>query len=164
MPKKVFKKFIYTDDEQDLLERIEHYCAYTERCEQDVILKLKSWEVPSTLFPKVIDHLKNNRFLEQGRYGKMFVRGKFNLKGWGKQKIKFQLNSKHIDEDTIETSLREINEEDYIDKLHLLLSNKQKSVSAKDNFELKNKLTKYALQKGYEYHYIKDWLEKHFQE
>ena len=162
--KKIAKKYIYNDDEKDLIDRIERYCAYTERCEYDVVKKLKSWEVPSELYPKIVQHLKDCRYIEEERYTSMFVRGKFKLKGWGRQKIKTELSLKNIDDDTIEKSIEEIDNNLYIDKLHQLLSAKQKNTKATSSFELKAKLTRYALQKGFEYSYINDWLKSHIEE
>lgn len=146
--------------EKEILNRLERYCAYTERCESDVVKKLREWKVPEELFADSIEYLKEHRFIQQERFGQLYVNGKFKLKGWGKQKIKATLIAKQVDEDIIEASLEEIEDETYHNKLHQLLSAKLKSMKEEDSFIMKGKLYRYALQKGYEPPLIMKWLDQ----
>lgn len=163
MKKKSFTPYQFKEGhEKEILSRLERYCAYTERCEYDVVKKMREWKIPENLFPGAIEYLKEHRFIHQERYGHLYVNGKFKLKGWGKQKIKATLLSKNIDETIIASSLDEIEDEAYMNKLNLLLSSKLKSMKPEDSFTMKGKLYRYALQKGYESPLIMKWLDEKF--
>ncbi len=161
MNKKKYTSYQYKEGhEKEILAKLERYCAYTERCESDVIKKLKEWDVPEELYEKAISYLKENKYIQEERYGMMFASGKFRLKGWGKQKIKHKLQEKKIDEDIIESSLEQIDEEEYLNRLDHLLTQKGKKIQAEDTYVLRGKLYKYACGKGYEPNLIIHWLDK----
>lgn len=161
MRKKVSTPYQFQEGhEKEILSKLERYCAYTERCEADVLKKLKEWKVPQELYESSIGYLKDHRFLHDERFGHLYTNGKFKLKGWGKQKIKVHLLSKNIDENIIESSLEEIDENSYLQQLDKILSTKKKTLKSSDVFELKGKLYRYALQKGYESSLILQWLDK----
>lgn len=147
--------------EKEIIAKLERYCAYTERCEADVLKKLREWKVPTSLHEDAIQYLKDQRFVHEERYGHLYVNGKFKLKGWGKQKIKAQLLSKNIDENVVEASLEEIEDEAYQAKLNQVLSLKLKTMKKEDAYTMKGKLFRYALQKGYESPLIMKWLDEH---
>lgn len=162
MRKKIVTPYQFQEGhEKEIIAKLERYCAYTERCEADVIKKLKEWKVPPSLYEESIQYLKDHRFIHEERFGHLYVNGKFKLKGWGKQKIKAQLLSKNIDENIVESSLEEIEDEAYQSKLHQVLSLKLKNMKKEDTFTMKGKLYRYALQKGYESPLIMKWLEEH---
>ncbi|MCO5230732.1 MAG: RecX family transcriptional regulator [Chitinophagales bacterium] len=148
--------------EKEIISRLERYCAYTERCESDVIKKMKSWNVPEHLFAETINFLKENKYILESRYGQLFVNGKFKIKNWGKQKIKAALIAKQIDENIIESSLEGIDENNYTDRLHQLLESKVAMMKEEDIFTMKGKLYRYAIQKGYESHLVMQWINSYF--
>lgn len=150
--------------EKEIISKIEYFCAYTERCEADVIKKLKAWKVPTELFPEIIDYLKEQKFIHEERFGQLFTNGKFKLKGWGKQKIKVHLMSKQVNESIIEESISAIEDEAYLQKLDQILQLKHKNMKQEDSFTMKGKLYRYALQKGFESSLITKWLEEKFNE
>lgn len=161
MKKKISTPYQFQEGhEKEIFSKMERYCAYTERCESDVLKKLKEWQVPYSLHAEVIEYLKDHRFIQNERFGQLFVNGKFKLKGWGKQKIKNHLQSKNIDEDIIISSLKNIEDKDYLLQLDKLMNLKRKSIKTEDTYELKGKLYRYAIQKGYESTLIMQWLDK----
>ena len=126
------------------------YCAYQERCVKDVRDKLKAFEISEEEKAKIIDYLLDNRFVNDERYAKAFVRGKVNQSGWGVNKIRFHLIQKGIDKDIIEEALGQTDEEAYRQRLIEILETKAKTVKAANDFEKKRKLATYAMQKGFE--------------
>ena len=66
-------------DEKEIISKIEYFCAYTERCETDVIKKLRAWKVPTQLFPEIINYLKEQKFIHQERFGQLYVTMKGKL-------------------------------------------------------------------------------------
>lgn len=126
------------------------YCAYQERCVKDVRDKLKTFEIPEEEKTKILDYLIDNRFVNDERFAKAFVRGKVNQNGWGLNKIRFHLMQKGIDKEIIAEALGQTDEEVYRQRLIDILKTKSKTVKAANDYEKKRKLAAYAMQKGFE--------------
>lgn len=135
---------------KEALVKAEHFCAYQERCHQEVRDKLFSYGLYGNEVENMIAYLIENNYLNEERFSKTFARGKFNLKSWGKVKIKQALKLKRISPKLIELALLELDEEQYLAKLTLILEKKNERLSEKDPFKRRFKLLQYALQKGYE--------------
>lgn len=133
-----------------VLEKMAKYCAYQERCVKDVKDKLKSFDLPEKEKSKILDYLLDNRFVDNERFAKAFVRGKVNQSGWGVNKIRFHLMQKGIDKEVIDEALGQTDEEVYRQRLIDILKTKAKTVKADSDFEKKRKLAAYAMQKGFE--------------
>ena len=133
-----------------VLDKMAKYCAYQERCVKDVRDKLKTFDIPQKEKDEILDYLLDNRFVNDERFAKSFVRGKVNQSGWGVNKIRFHLIQKGIDKDIIEEALGQTDEEVYRQRLIEILKTKAKTVKASSDFEKKRKLAAYAMQKGFE--------------
>ncbi len=133
-----------------VLDKMAKYCAYQERCVKDVRDKLKTFDIPEEDKTKILDYLLDNRFVNDERYAKAFVRGKVNQSGWGVNKIRFHLIQKGIDKDIIDEALVQTDEEVYRQRLIEILKTKAKTIKAASDFEKKRKLAAYAMQKGFE--------------
>ena len=145
-----------------VLDKMAKYCAYQERCVNEVKDKLKTFEISEEEKAKILDYLLDNRFVNDERYAKAFVRGKVNQSGWGVNKIRFHLIQKGIDKDTIEEALGQTNEEAYRQRLIEILETKSKTVKAANDFEKKRKLATYAMQKGFEGSLVWEVLKEYF--
>ena len=133
-----------------VLDKMAKYCAYQERCLKDVRDKLKTLDIPEEEKKKILDYLLENRFVNDERFAKSFVRGKVNQSGWGMNKIRFHLMQKGIDKELIDEALRQTDEEVYRQRLIDILKTKSKTIKADSDFEKKRKLATYAMQKGFE--------------
>ena len=133
-----------------VLDKMAKYCAYQERCMKDVRDKLKTFDLPQKEKDKILDYLLDNRFVNDERFAKSFVRGKINQSGWGLNKIRFHLMQKGIAKDIIDESLGQTNEDLYRQRLIDILKTKSKTIKAETDFERKRKLAAYAMQKGFE--------------
>ena len=158
MPKQPAKPL--TPDQ--VLDKMAKYCAYQERCVKDVRDKLKTFDIPEEEKAKILDYLLDNRFVNDERYAKAFVRGKVNQSGWGVNKIRFHLIQKGIDKDIIEEALGQTDEEAYRQRLIDILKTKSKTVKAENDFEKKRKLATYAMQKGFEGSLVWEVLKEYF--
>jgi regulatory protein len=146
MPKQPAKPL--TPDQ--VLDKMAKYCAYQERCVKEVRDKLKTFDIAEEDKTKILDYLLDNRFVNDERYAKAFVRGKVNQSGWGINKIRFHLIQKGIDKDIIDEALVQTDEEVYRQRLIEILKTKAKTIKAASDFEKKRKLAAYAMQKGFE--------------
>jgi len=133
-----------------VLDKMAKYCGYQERCVKDVCNKLKTFDIPQTEKDKILDYLLDNRFVNDERFAKSFVRGKINQSGWGLNKIRFHLIQKGIAKETIDGALEQTDEDVYRQRLIDILKTKSKTVKADTDFERKRKLAAYAMQKGFE--------------
>lgn len=133
-----------------VLDKMAKYCAYQERCVKDVKDKLKTFDIPEEAKVEILDYLLDNRFVDDERFTKSFVRGKVNQSGWGMNKIRFHLMQKGIAKELIDEALGQTDEEVYRQRLIDILKTKSKTVKAANDYEKKRKLAVYAMQKGFE--------------
>jgi len=142
------KKDSYTVDEATRL--LENYCAYQERCHKEVEQKLYELKMIPEAKEKILLHLMQHNFLNEERYAKSFVRGKFNIKKWGRIKITNELKFKNISTYNIKTALKEIEEEDYYNNLKSVGEKKLRLLKEPNLFKKRNKLATFLISKGYE--------------
>ncbi|RZK49266.1 MAG: RecX family transcriptional regulator [Pedobacter sp.] len=126
------------------------WCAYQERAQQEVRDKLYEWNLYPNEVEEIIAILVSEGFLNEERFAKAYVGGKFRIKQWGKIKIKSALKLKRIPANLISKALLEIPDEDYLETLQQLALKKSTEIQEKDSFKKKVKLTNYLLGKGFE--------------
>ncbi len=151
------KKQISTDE---ALDKIKKLCSAEEKCCQEVRKKLFNLGINSADAEKIINHLIDEKYIDEWRYARMFASGKFRNNKWGKIKIRYELLRKNIAENIIEDATRRIDGQDYKNLLKKELLKKQKSVSANNSTEIKGKLHRFASSKGFEYEVITRVLEE----
>ena len=140
------------------------YCAYQERCVKEVTDKLKTFDISEKEKDEILNYLIDNRFVNNERFVRAFVRGKINQSGWGLNKIRFHLVQKGIDKETIDEALQSLDEEAYRQRLIEVLRVKAKTVKAENDYEKKRKLAAYAMQKGFEAGIVWEVIRTHFAE
>jgi regulatory protein len=135
---------------QKLLEKIRVYCNYQERCLNDIQEKLKKINIQPSYIEKIIQDLIKEEFVNEERFVKNYVIGKFQNNKWGKHKIIHALRQKNIPDIYINLGLNEINEEDYIKTIKEIISMKQKEIKEKNTFTRQYKIANHLISKGYE--------------
>jgi regulatory protein len=130
--------------------RILRYCVYQERCHQEVKEKLFSFGLSRTDTDDLMTDLITDGFLNEERFAKAFAGGKFRMRQWGRLKIIRELKSRGLTANCIKSGLKEIDDGDYRKSLTLLLEKKSSAVSGENSFVIKDKLSRFAIQKGYE--------------
>lgn len=147
----------YTVDEATRL--LENYCAYQERCHKEIEQKLYDLKMIPEAKEHIILHLMQHNFLNEERYAKSFVRGKFSIKKWGRIKIINELKFKNISTYNIKTALKEINEEEYLNNLSSVAEKKLKLINEPNAFKKRNKLATFLISKGYESNLVFDLVK-----
>ena len=139
---------------QEATKKLEHYCAYQERCHQEVSRKLESMY----MIPEAIDiitvHLIDHNFLNEERFAKAFVSGKFKIKHWGRRRLTFELKRKNIGKYNINQALKSIPEDEYLEVFNNLIEKKMNSIKETNPFKKKKKLIDYLLYRGWESHLV----------
>ncbi len=146
-------------DEKVALAKAEHFCAYQERSQQEVRNKLYEWGLYPNAIENVIVELIAGNFLNEERFAYAYARGKFNQKGWGKNKIKQGLKLKRVSDALIKKALNSIDGDDYWAMLNKIVEKKAALINEKDAYKRKYKLHQYALSRGYENDLIADVLK-----
>lgn len=142
----------------EILSKIERYCAYQDRCTQEVLTKLRSWQIEEQEQRQVLQILKNDGFVDDERYVQSFIRGKINTKQWGVQKIRLGLIQKGISKELIDKYIEEINPQQYTDNIQTVLRKWTQSHGPITQENI-TKLYRHLLSKGYTYEEIKRELK-----
>ncbi|MEO0043282.1 MAG: hypothetical protein RL329_2730, partial [Bacteroidota bacterium] len=135
--------------ESIVLQKLQSYCAYQERCLQEITAKFYELGVDDTdLQEKIIDSLIENNFLNELRFAIAFAGGKFRVKQWGKIRIYQELRNRHIAEKDIYRALDEIHADEYQKTFQHLFEMKRKDYE--DTPQGKAQFANFLLRKGYE--------------
>ena len=152
-------KKIKITDEKVALTKAEHFCAYQERAQQEVRDKLYDWGLWPDAVENIIIQLIGGNFLNEERFAKSYVQGKFRQKGWGRIKIKQGLKFKKIPDGLLKKALLTIDGDDYLEMLNKILVKKAALLTEKMPYKRLYKLQQYALSRGFEADLINDVLK-----
>ena len=134
----------------DLRGKAEAYCASAEHCIWDVRQKLRQWGATNEDTESIIAHLQAERFVDELRYCQAFVHDKLLYQGWGRMKMRAQLQAKHLSTAAIEQALNEIDRDTYMSVLTRVLATKKRSIKSADP-QAREKLIRFAMQRGFTY-------------
>lgn len=144
----------------EIKNKIEHYCAYQERCHEEVISKLKSLKISFDQIDEYVAYLIENNYLNEERFACAFVRGKHNIKKWGKVRLINELKLRKISKFIIDKALKEISSETYFTTFNTLAEKEWDSIKEKNIQKKKRKFCDFLLRKGYESSLIFEKMEE----
>ncbi|AFC24953.1 regulatory protein RecX [Saprospira grandis] len=137
------------------LAKLQSFCAYQERCHQEVRKKLMDLGVYGERLDEIVADLIEDNFLNEERFAHAFAGGKFRVKSWGRLRIQRELKAKNVSAYCIRKALKnELPEEEYFPKLLELLRKKNRLINKGDYYSRSKKLAQYAQYRGYESHLI----------
>lgn len=145
--------------EQEAYLQLAALCAQAEHCQQEMRDKMRRWELDETIQGRVLQRLIKERYVDDERYARAFVKDKIRYNKWGRRKVQQALWQKRIDADIQQRVLDEIDEKEYLDILRPLLRQKRKSVKAANDYELNQKLVRFALGRGFTFDIIRQCLD-----
>ena len=134
-------------------------CARREYCSGDIIKKLKSWEVPDEIITKVIGQLKEEKFIDDTRYARFFVRDKAKFNRWGEQKIVWAMRQKSISQEIIQDALNQLDQEELQNTLLQLLKGKNRQIKEDNPYKRKAALIRFATSRGFNFSQIQKGLQ-----
>lgn len=143
---------------EEATKKLEYYCAYQERCHDEVIQKLKSYNMIPQAIDTIVVHLLDNNFLNEERFACSFARGKFRIKHWGKGRITNELKARNISKYNIDKALKEINADEYYTTFHLIADKQWENSTEVNIMKKKKKVMDYLLRKGYESNIVQEKL------
>jgi regulatory protein len=139
---------------QEATRKLEQYCAYQERCHQEVRQKLEGMSMIPEAIDVIIVHLLEHNFLNEERFAKTFVRGKFRIKAWGRRRLTFELKKKDVSKVNINQALAEIEITEYNEVFTDLAEKKANSIKETNVFKKRKKFIDYFLYRGWESHLV----------
>ena len=145
--------------EQEAYLQLAALCAQAEHCQQEMRDKMRRWGLDETVQNRIIDRLIKERYVDDERYARAFVKDKIRYNKWGRRKVQQALWMKRIDADIQQQVLDEIDEKEYLDVLRPLLKQKRKSIKAESDYELNQKLLRFALGRGFGFDIIRQCLD-----
>src|ERR1700729_155179 len=140
------------------LQKLKHFCGYQERSHEEVRKKLYSCGLFKKEVEELMSRLIEEEYLNEERFALGFASGKLRIKGWGKQKIRYELRQKGTSEFCITKALKSLDDTDYLKVFNRQADKKWQALRSEMNiFVRKNKWQQYLLQKGFEPALIKTW-------
>ena len=110
---------------------------------------LKNKEEDTTIIEEVIDKLIDNKYLDDDRFTKAFIKDKLNFTNWGDYKIENELKRLGVNEEIIYNNMINIDDNIYYERINKII-NKDISTNKKYNgIKLKNKIYNHLLTLGY---------------
>ncbi|MGB8492520.1 MAG: regulatory protein RecX [Bacteroidales bacterium] len=135
-------------------------CAGQECCSGDIRAKLELWGLKGPGADDIIAILISEKFIDDSRYAAAFVKDRFNFYKWGKVKIASHLRMKRIPEETIGAALEELDDELYRKAVREIMSDHRRTIKAKNQYDLKAKMMRFGLSKGFESNLLYDILNE----
>ena len=156
-------KFLKNMSYDRALEKAMRYCSYQERCVLDLEKRFYAWNVKKEDWNKILDYLIEEDFLNEQRYVEAFVRGKFKMKKWGRNKIKMGLIAKRAynEKQFNATCKSEIDEDEYLKTIKTLIEKKVLLINEPDELKRRDKLYRFMLGRGFESELIVRNLENY---
>lgn len=145
--------------EQDAYLTLAALCAQSEHCQYEMVEKMRKWELSEEAQARVMAKLVAERYVDDERYARAFVKDKVRYNKWGRRKVEQALWQKRIDENIRQRVLDEIDDEEYLNVLRPLLKQKRRSTKATSDYELNRKLMRFALSRGFSFDLIRQCID-----
>ena len=133
-----------------VLDRLQAQCSKREYCSSDIFRKaMKAFDGDREQAWKVLQSLQDDKFVDDLRYASAFAREKSRLAGWGPAKITYTLVGKGIPRTIVTEALGEVDQNEADRRMRSVLETKLKTLVGDP--QIKFKLLKFGLTRGYEY-------------
>lgn len=139
-----------TISESKALSRMANLCARREYCVFDIETKLKRYNLDKETIKKIITRLIKEKYIDEVRYTRGFIKDKIRFNRWGKTKIEFALRQKRVPEDIVAEAFLEYTDEELNNSLQDLLQAKWKTIKGDSDYEKRNKLIRFGLSRGFD--------------
>ena len=145
--------------EEEAFLQLAALCANAEHCQYEMLEKMKRWELSEEAQARVMARLIEERYVDDRRYARAFVKDKIRYNKWGRRKVQQGLWMKRIDKEIQDEVLDEIDEKEYLNVLKPLLKQKRKSIKANSDYEQNQKLVRFAYGRGFTFDIIRQCLD-----
>jgi regulatory protein len=133
------------------LQRLMAICSRKETSEWEVLKKLSRWKVDPEKHQTILKDLTKQGFVNNQRFAIAFARDKARFNKWGPRKIEQALSIQKIDPTVIKEVLQKVEEVQGAEVLLDLLKRKASSVKWENKNDLKVKLIRFGVSRGFDY-------------
>lgn len=145
--------------EQEAYLTLAALCAQAEHCQYEMLEKMRRWEMPEDAQARIMAKLIKERYVDDERYAQAFVKDKIRYNKWGRRKVEQALWQKRVDEDIRKRVLDDVDDAEYLSVLRPLLKQKRKTIKAKNDYELNQKLMRFAVGRGFTFDIIRQCMD-----
>lgn len=149
-----------TISESKALSRMANLCARREYCVLDIETKLKRYSLDKETIHNIIHRLIKEKYIDEVRYTRGFIKDKIRFNRWGKTKIEYALRQKRVPEEIVTEAFLEYTDEELNDSLQDLLQAKWKTIKGDSDYEKRNKLIRFGLSRGFDINNILKCIKK----
>ncbi|GAO42261.1 regulatory protein RecX [Flavihumibacter petaseus] len=142
------------------LQKARHYCAYQERCHQELRQKLYEYGLRQAEVENAIATLIDEDYLNEERFALQFAGGKFRMKSWGYNRITRELQQRQISDYCIRKAIQAISPEDYRKTLEKITRSKWEQLAGEQPLVRIKKVQDYLLYKGFDWSEIREIIAR----
>ena len=145
--------------ESKALSRMASQCARREYSAFDIETKLQRYNLDKDTIERIIAQLKKEKFIDELRFTRSFIKDKIRFNKWGKKKIEFGLRQKRVPESIVSEAFLDFTDEELNESLHDLLQKKWKTIKGDSDYNRRNKLIRFGLSRGFDMNNIMKCIE-----
>lgn len=135
--------------EKDALFKLTALCSQAEHCTYEMLEKMRRWEIADDAQARIMEYLVREKYVDDERYCRLFVKDKIRYNKWGRRKVEQALMQKRISRDIYQPVLEEVDDEEYLTILKPLLQNKRRQLKAMSEYEANGRLIRFAISRGF---------------
>jgi regulatory protein len=139
---------------EEIKQKLVNYCVYQDRCHSEVEQKMQDFLLIPEAKDEIFLYLIKENYLNEERFTRSYIRGKFYIKHWGRGKIKMNLKQKGITDKLISKSMDEIDDNDYEKTLYKIYQDYFSKQKGMKDYQKKSKTIRHLMSKGFEYDVI----------
>ncbi len=145
--------------EQEALFRLTALCSQGEHCTWEMTEKMRRWGLDAEAQARIIKYLTDERYIDETRYCRAFIRDKVRHNKWGRLKVEQALMAKRVSRDVYLPVLNETADTDYLDVLRGLLQARRRQLGGMSDYEQRGRLVRYAMSRGFTFDIIRQCLD-----
>ena len=135
---------------EQALSRTAALCSGAEYCERQIEEKLRRWEMEEADITRILQYLKDEKYIDSERFCRAFTSDKVRYNHWGRMKIRQALRFQHLPDEAISEALDQIDDSEYQEVLSQILAAKSRTLHDSDPYVRRAKLLRHAASKGFE--------------
>lgn len=144
--------------EEQVLLKLTALCSSAEYCSCDIREKMRRWEVSEAVQEKVLSYLIDEKYVDDERFCRLFVKDKLRFNKWGRRRIALALAQKRIPRGVADAVLDDVPDSEYLAILRPMLRQKARTVTAESDYDRNGKLLRYAMSRGFTFDLIRQCL------
>ena len=134
-------------------------CSLGEYSTGEALERLRGWGITGQVAFNIVQRLVNERFIDDERFARAYVRSKIVHSRWGLIKIRQSLYQKGVERDLIDLAVdEEVDLDVYHSNLADALRSKARSMPRELDADCRSKLLRFAVGRGYEPGLVMDML------